>query len=181
MLDTTSSGCWVKPEFKTPAEISLAHFPNKLLNPCTVFLFSLIRAVTWLVLSEIYPAGIRGRAFAFCNSFNWAANLLISLSFLDLIGKWPSPIHPSISHSWLGKVAATRRLEIKWHFEPWGLDAGVGVTLMPLRAEKPGTSNTGLSLSTTHFIKSSHHPLSCTPVLRYQETMESAASVLVAL
>uniref|UniRef100_A0A8B9P3J2 Solute carrier family 2, facilitated glucose transporter member 10 n=1 Tax=Apteryx owenii TaxID=8824 RepID=A0A8B9P3J2_APTOW len=43
--------------------------------------------MTWLVLSEIYPAGIRGRAFAFCNSFNWAANLLISLSFLDLIGK----------------------------------------------------------------------------------------------
>ncbi|NXQ58535.1 GTR10 protein, partial [Anthoscopus minutus] len=41
--------------------------------------------MTWLVLSEIYPAGIRGRAFAFCNSFNWAANLLISLSFLDLI------------------------------------------------------------------------------------------------
>uniref|UniRef100_A0A8C4W8W2 Solute carrier family 2, facilitated glucose transporter member 10 n=1 Tax=Gopherus evgoodei TaxID=1825980 RepID=A0A8C4W8W2_9SAUR len=42
--------------------------------------------MTWLVLSEIYPAGIRGRAFSFCNSFNWAANLLISLSFLDLIG-----------------------------------------------------------------------------------------------
>ncbi|XP_074144642.1 solute carrier family 2, facilitated glucose transporter member 10 isoform X2 [Sminthopsis crassicaudata] len=42
--------------------------------------------ITWLVLSEIYPAEIRGRAFAFCNSFNWAANLLISLSFLDVIG-----------------------------------------------------------------------------------------------
>ncbi|XP_077191646.1 solute carrier family 2, facilitated glucose transporter member 10 [Paroedura picta] len=41
--------------------------------------------MTWLVLSEIYPAGIRGRAFAFCNSFSWAANLLISLTFLDLI------------------------------------------------------------------------------------------------
>ncbi|XP_061486268.1 solute carrier family 2, facilitated glucose transporter member 10 isoform X2 [Rhineura floridana] len=41
--------------------------------------------MTWLVLSEIYPASIRGRAFAFCNSFNWAANLLISLTFLDLI------------------------------------------------------------------------------------------------
>uniref|UniRef100_A0A8C6ZD21 Solute carrier family 2, facilitated glucose transporter member 10 n=1 Tax=Nothoprocta perdicaria TaxID=30464 RepID=A0A8C6ZD21_NOTPE len=49
--------------------------------------------MTWLVLSEIYPAGIRGRAFAFCNSFNWAANLLISLSFLDLIGKC-APIPP---------------------------------------------------------------------------------------
>ncbi|KAM9249565.1 solute carrier family 2, facilitated glucose transporter member 10 [Dugong dugon] len=41
--------------------------------------------VTWLVLSEIYPVEIRGRAFAFCNSFNWAANLFISLSFLNLI------------------------------------------------------------------------------------------------
>lgn len=46
--------------------------------------------VTWLVLSEIYPASIRGRAFAFCNSFNWAANLLISLTFLDLIGMYGS-------------------------------------------------------------------------------------------
>ena len=43
--------------------------------------------MTWLVLSEIYPVEIRGRAFAFCNSFNWAANLFISLSFLDLIGE----------------------------------------------------------------------------------------------
>ncbi|XP_008108302.2 solute carrier family 2, facilitated glucose transporter member 10 [Anolis carolinensis] len=41
--------------------------------------------MTWLVLSEIYPTNIRGRAFAFCNTFNWAANLLISFSFLDLI------------------------------------------------------------------------------------------------
>lgn len=45
--------------------------------------------VTWLVLSEIYPVEIRGRAFAFCSSFNWAANLFISLSFLDLIGECP--------------------------------------------------------------------------------------------
>lgn len=48
--------------------------------------------VTWLVLSEIYPTEIRGRAFAFCNSFNWAANLFISLSFLDLIGESSDPI-----------------------------------------------------------------------------------------
>ncbi|XP_042321858.1 solute carrier family 2, facilitated glucose transporter member 10 isoform X2 [Sceloporus undulatus] len=41
--------------------------------------------MTWLILSEIYPASIRGRAFAFCSSFSWAANLLISLTFLDLI------------------------------------------------------------------------------------------------
>ncbi|XP_023367767.1 solute carrier family 2, facilitated glucose transporter member 10 isoform X2 [Otolemur garnettii] len=41
--------------------------------------------MTWLVLSEIYPEEIRGRAFAFCNSFNWVTNLFISLSFLDVI------------------------------------------------------------------------------------------------
>ncbi|XP_075384776.1 solute carrier family 2, facilitated glucose transporter member 10 isoform X1 [Tenrec ecaudatus] len=41
--------------------------------------------VTWLVLSEVYPTEVRGRAFAFCNSFNWATNLFISLSFLHLI------------------------------------------------------------------------------------------------
>lgn len=50
--------------------------------------------VTWLVLSEIYPAEIRGRAFAFCSSFNWAANLFISLSFLDLIGEHYDHTHP---------------------------------------------------------------------------------------
>lgn len=48
----------------------------------------LLPPVTWLVLSEIYPVEIRGRAFAFCSSFNWAANLFISLSFLDLIGEY---------------------------------------------------------------------------------------------
>ncbi|MBZ3886933.1 Solute carrier family 2, facilitated glucose transporter member 10 [Sciurus carolinensis] len=42
--------------------------------------------VTWLVLSEIYPVEVQGRVFAFCNSFNWATNLFISLSFLHLIG-----------------------------------------------------------------------------------------------
>ncbi|XP_073436668.1 solute carrier family 2, facilitated glucose transporter member 10 isoform X3 [Dendrobates tinctorius] len=41
--------------------------------------------MTWLVLSEIYPTEIRGRAFAFCNSLNWATNLLITMSFLDVI------------------------------------------------------------------------------------------------
>ncbi|XP_074530366.1 solute carrier family 2, facilitated glucose transporter member 10 [Halichoeres trimaculatus] len=45
--------------------------------------------MTWLLLSEIFPASIRGRAFAFTNCFNWAANLLVTftfLNFIDLIG-----------------------------------------------------------------------------------------------
>ncbi|XP_030172245.1 LOW QUALITY PROTEIN: solute carrier family 2, facilitated glucose transporter member 12 [Lynx canadensis] len=43
----------------------------------------------WLLLSEIFPAGIRGRAMALTSSMNWGINLIISLTFLtvtDLIG-----------------------------------------------------------------------------------------------
>ncbi|XP_030891430.1 solute carrier family 2, facilitated glucose transporter member 12-like [Leptonychotes weddellii] len=45
--------------------------------------------VPWLLLSEIFPGGIRGRAMALTSSMNWGINLLISLTFLtvtDLIG-----------------------------------------------------------------------------------------------
>ncbi|KAE8297922.1 Solute carrier family 2, facilitated glucose transporter member 10 Glucose transporter type 10 [Larimichthys crocea] len=41
--------------------------------------------MTWLLLSEIFPAAIRGRAFAFTNCFNWGANLLVTFTFLNLI------------------------------------------------------------------------------------------------
>ncbi|KAM3921278.1 solute carrier family 2, facilitated glucose transporter member 10 [Leptodactylus fuscus] len=66
---------------------------NTVLNWITLFsLMTFVSAfsigfgpMTWLILSEIYPSEIRGRAFAFCNSLNWATNLLITLSFLDVI------------------------------------------------------------------------------------------------
>ncbi|XP_077000164.1 solute carrier family 2, facilitated glucose transporter member 12 [Tamandua tetradactyla] len=38
----------------------------------------------WLVLSEIFPGGIRGRAMALTSSMNWGINLLISLTFLTV-------------------------------------------------------------------------------------------------
>ncbi|KAM9362381.1 solute carrier family 2, facilitated glucose transporter member 10 [Symphorus nematophorus] len=41
--------------------------------------------MTWLLLSEIFPAAVRGRAFAFTNCFNWAANLLVTFTFLNCI------------------------------------------------------------------------------------------------
>ncbi|XP_068171542.1 solute carrier family 2, facilitated glucose transporter member 10 isoform X2 [Antennarius striatus] len=41
--------------------------------------------MTWLLLSEIFPTAIRGRAFAFTNCFNWAAHLLVTFTFLNLI------------------------------------------------------------------------------------------------
>lgn len=51
---------------------------------CLPFLFIL---VPWLVLSEIFPGGIRGRAMALTSSMNWGINLLISLTFLTVTGK----------------------------------------------------------------------------------------------
>ncbi|XP_042302815.1 solute carrier family 2, facilitated glucose transporter member 12 [Sceloporus undulatus] len=45
--------------------------------------------MSWLVLSEIFPGGIRGRAMSLTSSVNWGVNLLISSTFLtmtDLIG-----------------------------------------------------------------------------------------------
>lgn len=41
--------------------------------------------VTWLLLSEIFPAAIKGRAMAVSTSVNWAVNLVISATFLRTV------------------------------------------------------------------------------------------------
>ncbi|XP_064626361.1 solute carrier family 2, facilitated glucose transporter member 12-like isoform X2 [Lineus longissimus] len=41
--------------------------------------------VVWLLLSEIFPASIRGRAISMATVLNWATNLLVSFTFLDLM------------------------------------------------------------------------------------------------
>jgi MFS family permease len=41
--------------------------------------------VFWLVLSEIYPLRIRGRAMSIGTMVNWTANLLVALTFLSLV------------------------------------------------------------------------------------------------
>ena len=42
-------------------------------------------SVTWIVLSELYPAGIKGRAMSLANVLNWSCSLLVSLTFLDVM------------------------------------------------------------------------------------------------
>jgi sugar porter (SP) family MFS transporter len=41
--------------------------------------------VFWLVLSEIYPLRIRGRAMSVGTIVNWSANLVVALTFLSLV------------------------------------------------------------------------------------------------
>jgi sugar porter (SP) family MFS transporter len=40
--------------------------------------------VFWLMISEIYPVGIRGKAMAVCTIANWGANFLVAQTFLTL-------------------------------------------------------------------------------------------------
>lgn len=39
--------------------------------------------LTWVIIGEIFPTRIRGRAYSYATSVNWGTNLLISLTFLD--------------------------------------------------------------------------------------------------
>ncbi|XP_055491945.1 solute carrier family 2, facilitated glucose transporter member 12 isoform X2 [Leucoraja erinacea] len=40
--------------------------------------------VVWVLLSELFPLGIKGRAVAFIGSLNWCLNLVIALTFLSM-------------------------------------------------------------------------------------------------
>jgi len=43
--------------------------------------------VTWVLLSEIYPLSLRGRAMGLATFANWLFNFIVSLTFLDLMVK----------------------------------------------------------------------------------------------
>ena len=42
--------------------------------------------VFWLMISEIFPLGIRSKAMSVCTVVNWGANFLVSYFFLSLVG-----------------------------------------------------------------------------------------------
>lgn len=43
--------------------------------------------IVWVVIAEIYPLAIRGKAMSLAIFANWLVNYLVSLSFLDLVAK----------------------------------------------------------------------------------------------
>jgi MFS transporter, sugar porter (SP) family len=47
--------------------------------------------VFWLMISEIFPLGIRSRAMSVCTVANWAANFLVSYYFLSLVADIGQP------------------------------------------------------------------------------------------
>ncbi|XP_054640044.1 solute carrier family 2, facilitated glucose transporter member 10 [Dunckerocampus dactyliophorus] len=81
---------------KTPKPVQLAKEPpsvgqkvaNWIILTCmmaAVAAYSIgFGPMTWLLLSEIFPAPVRGRAFALTSCFNWSAHLLVAFTFLDV-------------------------------------------------------------------------------------------------
>jgi sugar porter (SP) family MFS transporter len=47
--------------------------------------------VFWLLISEIFPLALRGRAMSLATVANWSFNLVVAASFLDLVGALGSP------------------------------------------------------------------------------------------
>ena len=43
--------------------------------------------VTWVLLSEVFPAATKGRAMALATSLNWLGNSLVSATFLSATGE----------------------------------------------------------------------------------------------
>jgi len=41
--------------------------------------------VTWILLTELFPAPLKSRAMSLGQASNWAANVLVSVTFLDLV------------------------------------------------------------------------------------------------
>jgi MFS family permease len=53
------------------------------------FAFSL-GPILWLIISEIYPLRVRGRAMSIATLANWAANFVVSFVFLTMINTFGS-------------------------------------------------------------------------------------------
>jgi len=47
--------------------------------------------IFWLIIAEIYPLKVRGRAMSFATMLSWVCNLAVALTFLTLINKMGKP------------------------------------------------------------------------------------------
>jgi len=69
--------------------------------------------IFWLLISEIYPLKIRNSAEGFAATFNWGANLLVTLTFLTLVEK----LGPSLTF-WFYGLCAIGAGFFSYHFVP---------------------------------------------------------------
>ena len=69
--------------------------------------------VVWLLISEIYPLGIRGRAMGVATFANWISNYLVSITFLSFI-----QIMGTSNTFWLYMLVCAGGLWFVWKLVP---------------------------------------------------------------
>ncbi|MBS0626245.1 MAG: sugar porter family MFS transporter [Verrucomicrobia bacterium] len=69
--------------------------------------------IVWLMISEIYPLGIRGRAIGLATFLNWSANYIVSLFFLSVV----QAIGPAIAF-WIFMLISLIGLRFVWKMVP---------------------------------------------------------------
>jgi SP family xylose:H+ symportor-like MFS transporter len=75
--------------------------------------------VTWVMLSEIFPNSIKGKAMAIAVAAQWIANLFVSWSFKVLDGN--SALNTAFNHGfayWLYGAASLVAAAFVWKFVP---------------------------------------------------------------
>jgi sugar porter (SP) family MFS transporter len=93
--------------------------------------------VFWLLISEIFPTGVRSKAMAVSSMANWGANFLVAGSFLTLVG-WISRQGTFFIYTGIGVLA--------FLFFMWKVPETKGRTLEAVQAElvkKPSDSSGG--------------------------------------
>lgn len=74
---------WV---FSQPMTSSLSQWLIFTLMICYIIGFALgLGSIFWLIIAEIYPLNLRGLAMSFVTGVQWAANFVVSLTFLSIL------------------------------------------------------------------------------------------------
>ena len=81
----SSSSCSEDSSASSPSKFNRYFAFTALVSFVCAYSFS-FGPVTWVILSEIFPAATKGRAMALATSLNWAGNAFVSATFLDATG-----------------------------------------------------------------------------------------------
>jgi len=74
-----------------------------------------LEPVFWLLISEIYPQEVRGAAMSVASVGNWASNLLVSLTFLSLVGAIGRPSRSGRTPRWPSRPSSS---STSWYPRP---------------------------------------------------------------